>query len=189
MKTKFTLKGLEFGGIKIGEIQTEMDFSIREIKAVKDLAFEVISQVLDNSEDYLEKAALLAMKYSDLKDQVDKYDFLKELDVARERISKAGSLEELDNICKHYYSICPSEMSQEIDDLHNQRYHELRVYSDDKIEELKKKIESSTTIVGVMRLTNTVKSEVIPDKYKKELLALLEKKHSEILFNYSNFVE
>ena len=181
MKTKFTLKGLEIGDIKIGDIVVESEFFVKEAWGMKNLIKGTVEDLLHNMPKYLDQVSTINNKYEEL----SRKEFLKKIDHIRTRINGAKTIEELDSICKCYYEICPFSMHSEIDALHNKRYHELRRYSDDEIKELKKEIESSSTITGITRLINIVKSEVIPDKYRDELLAMVDRKRSEILFKYT----
>lgn len=107
MKTKFILKGLQFGAIKIDEVQTEIDFSVREANGMKDVMIGTFEKILNKAPQYLEQVAVATKKYDKLSEEISDQIYTRKTEEFVQAINTALSLGEAEDIAIIAYENLP----------------------------------------------------------------------------------
>lgn len=70
MKMKFEIKGIDVKGIKMEGMNIEVSFGVKELKAIKDMVFNVTDELMDRLPGYLEKGYEITKKYEELSSKI-----------------------------------------------------------------------------------------------------------------------
>ena len=114
MKTKFTLKGLEIGDIKVGDIVVESEFFVKEAWGMKDLVKSTIEDVLHNMPKYLEQVATAYEKYEELSAKLEEERAEINLPTTLEVIKSSYNINMAEDAVRRAYEQYPSKFHDEI---------------------------------------------------------------------------
>lgn len=123
MKTKFTLKGLEIGNIKLGEVVIETEFAVKEAWGMRNLVMDTVEKVLHKAPDYLEKVADAVIRHEELTEKVNKPSNDEYYQSVLATIKKKEHLSDLDMLCEMALNKLPYPYHETIHRAHHERYN------------------------------------------------------------------
>lgn len=166
MKTKFTLKGLEIGDIKVGDIVVESEFFVKEAWGMKNLVKSTIEDVLHNMPKYLEQVATAYEKYEELSAKFEEERAETHLPTTLEAIRSSYNIEMAEDAVRRAYEQYPSKFHDEIHRAFVDVYNSITC-GVGKFKELSRKVIFADTEKELQSIHDEaircLKSEYLPD--------------------------
>lgn len=166
MKTKFTLKGLEIGEIKIGDVAVETEFSVKEAWGMKNLAKSTAEDILHNMPKYLEQIATAQKKFEELDAQIQDERAQATLPITLRIIKASYNVEMAECAVKKAYEEYPEKYHDEIHKAFIEVYHDITCGLS-KFRELSRKVVFAETVKELNSIhkeaIKCLDSEYLPD--------------------------
>lgn len=166
MKTKVTLKGLEIGNIKVGDIVVESEFFVKEAWGMKNLIKNTTEDLLHNMPKYLEQVATAYEKYEELSQNLEEKRAESHLPMTLEVIRSSYNIEMAEDAVKRAYEQYPSKFHDEIHKAFVDAYNNLTCGLG-KFKELNRKVIFADTYKELQSIheeaIRCLKSEYLPD--------------------------